>query len=163
MSGGATDFRTSQGSRAPVRPWRGIAVAIGTFLALGTVTAIWPNPAFVRMTPTQGFEPWLLTLQAVLVGAYVAIRRPRCPLRGAGLGSLLGFLGIACPTCNKVLLLVFGADLLLAHFEPYRLHLALVGIVVTAAAVAWEWRQRGRAASCPAGTAGSGPRDGIRA
>ena len=120
-----------------------------TFLLLGTVTAVWPNPVFVRMTPTQGFEVWLLAIQAVLVGAYVAFRRPRCPARGAGVGSVLGFLGIACPTCNKILLLTFGADLLLAYLEPYRLHLATAGAVVTAAAVMWEWTQRRRLVACP--------------
>jgi hypothetical protein len=140
-------------NHAPVRPWHGVAAAIGTFLILGTVTAVWPNPVFVRMTPTQGFEVWLLAIQAVLVGVYTAIRRPRCPVRGAGLGSLLGFLGIACPTCNKILLLAFGSDLLLAYFEPYRLHLAVVGAVVTTVAVGWEWKQRKHAVLCPAGTA----------
>ncbi len=144
---------TPLGGLTPVRPWHGIAAAVGTFLVLGTVTAVWPNPVFVRMTPTQGFEVWLLAIQAVLVGVYVAIRRPRCPVRGAGLGSLLGFLGIACPTCNKILLLAFGADLLLTYFEPYRLPLAAVGAAVTAVAVAWEWRQRKHAVFCPIGTA----------
>ncbi|KAA0679522.1 hypothetical protein [Roseomonas genomospecies 6] len=134
--------------RPPLRALRGAAAAAATFLVLGTVTAVWPNPVFIRMTPTQGFEIWLLAVQAVLVGVYVAIRRPMCSPRGAGLGSVLWFLGIACPTCNKLLLLVFGADLLLAHFEPYRLHLAVVGAAVTAAAVAWEWRQRRHAVVC---------------
>lgn len=134
----------------PPRPGLGIAVAAGVFLLLGTVTAVWPNPVFLRTTPTQGFEIWLLAVQALLLGVYAAIRRPRCPVRGAGLGGLLGFLGIACPTCNKILLFAFGADLLLAHLEPYRLHLAATGAAVTLAAVAWEWRLRGRGqAACP--------------
>ncbi|WP_162937655.1 hypothetical protein [Indioceanicola profundi] len=133
----------------PFRPWWGLGAAAATFLLLGTVTAIWPNPVFARMTPTQGFEVWLLAIQAVLVGVYVAIRRPRCSVRGAGIGSALGFLGVACPTCNKILLLTFGADFLLAYFEPYRLHLAMVGAAVTAVAVVWEWRQRFRVAVCP--------------
>nr|WP_295828641.1 hypothetical protein [uncultured Azospirillum sp.] len=127
---------------------------------LGTVTAVWPNPVFARMTPTQSFEVWLLGIQAVLVGAYIAIRRPRCPVRGAGFGSLLGFLGIACPTCNKILLFAFGSDLLLTYFEPYRLPLAAVGAAVTAVAVSWEWRQRTRTATCPVGS-GFGQPDGI--
>lgn len=151
---------TPLGGLAPVRPWHGMAAAVGTFLVLGTVTAVWPNPVFVRMTPTQGFEIWLLAIQSVLVGVYVAIRRPRCPVRGAGLGSLLGFLGIACPTCNKILLLAFGSDLLLTYFEPYRLPLAAIGAAVTAVAVAWEWRQRTRIATCPVGS-GFGQPDGI--
>ena len=136
---------------APPRVLRGVTGAVLTFLALGTVTAVWPNPVFIRMTPTQGFEVWLLAIQAVLVGGYVAIRRPMCSLRGAGLGSVVAFLRIACPTCNKLLLLVFGADLLLAYFEPYRLHLAMVGAAVTGAAVAWEWRERRQAVVCPVG------------
>ena len=35
---------------------RGILFAIGSFLVLGTVAALWPNPFFMRMTPTSGFE-----------------------------------------------------------------------------------------------------------
>ncbi len=132
----------------PFRPWRGVAAAAALFVALGAVTAVLPNPLFARMTPTQGFEVWLLALQAVLVGTYVAIRRPRCSARTAGFGGVLGFLGIACPTCNKILLIAFGSDLLLVYFEPYRLHLALVGAVVTAAAVWWEWQRRNDVSAC---------------
>lgn len=134
----------------PIRSLRGAMAAVMTFLLLGTVTAVWPNPMFVRMMPTQGFEVWLLAMQAMLVGTYVAIRRPRCSFRGAGVGSVLGFMGIACPTCNKILLLTFGADLLLVYLEPYRLHLATAGAVITAAAVTWEWAPRRRVITCPA-------------
>lgn len=117
------------------------AWALGSFLLIGTVTALWPNPVFVRMTPVQGFEPLLLALQSLLIGAYVVVRRPRCSVRKAGFGSLVAFLGIACPTCNKLLLIVFGADLLLAYYEPARLYIALAGVSATAAAVAWELRK----------------------
>lgn len=150
MSSGAMDLSAHELRLVHVRPWRGIMVALGSLVILGTVTAVWPNPVFVRMTPVQGFEPWLLGLQAALLGLYAAIRRPRCSLRGAGLGSVLGFLGIACPTCNKVLLLIFGADLLLVYFEPYRLHLAVLGAAMIAALVGWEWVQQRRIAPCPA-------------
>ncbi|WP_431854306.1 hypothetical protein [Azospirillum sp.] len=146
---------------AAPRVLKGAAAATATFLMLGTVTAVWPNPVFARMTPTQGFEIWLLAVQAVLVGIYVAIRRPMCSARSAGLGSVVWFLGIACPTCNKLLLLVFGAELLLTHLEPYRLHLAVAGAAVTAVAVAWEWRQRRLPVVCPVHMPGQGLRERI--
>lgn len=119
---------------------KAVAWALGSFLLIGTVTALWPNPVFARMTPVQGFEPFLLGVQSLLIGVYVAVRRPSCSVRKAGFGSLVAFLGIACPTCNKVLLLVFGADLLVTYFEPARLYITLAGILVTAGATAWEVR-----------------------
>lgn len=119
---------------------RGVAAAILSFAAIGTVTALWPNPLFARMTPAQGFEIWMLVAQSVLIGLYVGVRRPRCSLRKAGVGSVVAFLGIACPTCNKILLLVFGANLLLEHFEPMRLYIAAAGVVLTALALGAEYR-----------------------
>lgn len=120
----------------------GLAVAFGSFAALGTVTALWPNPLFVRMTPAGGWEIGLLALLSLLLGFYVTIRRKACGTRTAGSGGILGFLGIACPVCNKVLLLLFGAEALLAYFEPVRLYVALAGTVLVAAAVLRELRRR---------------------
>lgn len=126
-----------------VRLLKGAAAALGAFALVGTLTALWPNPLFARSLPVQGFEVALLALQALLIGVYVAVRRPHCPVRKAGVGSVLAFLGIACPTCNQLLLLVFGADLLVAYFEPARLYLALAGVLVTAVAVWAELRYAG--------------------
>lgn len=120
------------------------AAALATFLAVGTLTALWPNPLFGRSAPAQGFEIAALAVQSSLIGLYVLVRRPRCSAKPVGAGALLGFFGVACPTCNKVLILLFSTEALLAHVEPYRLHAAVAGALVTAAAVAWEWRQ-GRA------------------
>lgn len=117
---------------------RGATTALISFAAIGTITALWPNPFFARMTPAQGFETWLLLAQSLLLGAYVAVRRPRCAMRNAGIGSLVAFLGIACPTCNKLLLLVFGANVLLERFEPLRIYVAAAGVALTAAALVAE-------------------------
>ncbi len=97
---------------------KGLAAALGSFVALGTVAALWDNPLFVRMTPAGDLEIVLLGLLSVLLGLYVAIRRPFCSAKTAGAGGVLGFIGVACPVCNKVLLLLFGGDLLLTYFEP---------------------------------------------
>ncbi len=117
----------------------GLAIALGSFVALGTVAALWENPLFVRMTPAGDVEVVLLGLLSVLLGTYVAIRRPFCSAKTAGVGGVLGFIGVACPVCNKVLLLLFGGDLLLIYFEPVRVYVAAVGVLVVAAAVAREW------------------------
>lgn len=126
-----------------LRQWgKGVAVALLAFGGLGTVSALWDNPLFMRMTPVGVSEIVLLGTLSVLLGLYVAIRRPACADKAAGAGGVLGFLGIACPVCNKILLLLFGGELLLAYFEPVRLYVAAAGIAIVAVAVILE-RRRG--------------------
>lgn len=121
---------------------KGVLTAIISFLLLGTVSALWENPLFIRMTPAGDFEIFVLFAMSVLLGAYVAIRRPFCSIKMAGGGGVLGFIGIACPVCNKILLLLFGGELLLTYFEPVRIYVAVAGTLVVAAALWREWRQR---------------------
>ena len=115
--------------------FRGAAAAAAMFVALGTVAALWSNPLFMRMTPTSGFEVALLLLQSLLAGVYVGLPQSTCGIRTAGAGAIVGFLGIACPVCNKVLVLLIGSTLLLEYFEPVRLYVALAGAALLAAAV----------------------------
>lgn len=114
---------------------RGIAAAAAMFVVLGTVAALWTNPLFMRMTPTGGFELALLLLQSVLAGVYLGQPQNPCGKRTAGAGAIIGFLGIACPVCNKLLVLAVGSVLLLEYFEPVRLYVALAGAALLAAAV----------------------------
>jgi hypothetical protein len=107
-----------------------VGFAIVGFALVGTVTALWPNPWFVRMTPAAGFEMALLAAQCLLGGLYLGVRAPACGLASAGSGGVLGVLGVACPICNKILLAVFGSGLLLTYFEPVRLYVGLLGAVV---------------------------------
>ena len=117
----------------------GAATVLGSFVALGTVAALWENPVFIRMTPVGGFEIAALAALSLLLGVYVAIRRPFCSATAAGTGGVLGFIGIACPVCNKILLLLFGGDLLLTYFGPVRIYVAAAGVLIAAVAVAREW------------------------
>ena len=121
---------------------KGALVALLSFLLLGTVSALWENPLFIRMTPAGDFEIAILLVMSCLLGVYVAIRRPFCSMKAAGSGGVLGFIGIACPVCNKVLLLLFGGELLMTYFEPVRIYVAVAGTLVVAAALWWEWRQK---------------------
>ena len=118
-----------------------ILLAAGSFIVLGTVAALWENPLFVRMTPAGGFEVGLLAALSVLLGVYVVVKRPPCSVKTAGAGTVLGFLGIACPVCNQILLLIFGGELLLTYFEPLRIYVAAAGVVIMGLAVLYEWRE----------------------
>ena len=113
----------------------GVAVALAMFAGLGTVAALWDNPFFMRMTPTGGFEIALLLLLSALSGIYVGLPQTACASRTAGTGGVIGFLGIACPVCNKVLMLLFGGSLLMEYYEPVRIYLALGGVVLMAVAI----------------------------
>ncbi len=117
---------------------KGVIVSAGTFGVLGTVSAIWENPVFIRMTPAGNAEIWVLLVLSALIGVFIAIRRPGCFGKTAGAGGVLGFLGIACPVCNKILLLVFGGDLLLTYFEPIRIYVAVLGVGLAGWAVFLE-------------------------
>jgi hypothetical protein len=129
-------------SNPSLRPWlKGTAVALLAFLGLGTVSALWNNPFFMRMTPVGGWEIGLLGALSALFGLYVAVRRRACADREAGAGGVLGFIGIACPVCNKILLLLFGGELLLTYFEPVRIYVAAAGTAILAVAVVLEWRR----------------------
>jgi len=110
-------------------------IGVVVYGVFGTVAALWNNTLFIRMTPTSGFETGLLAVQSALLGLYVGVRRSSCALPTAGLGGTLGFLGAACPICNKLLMLVFGSQLLLTYFEPVRLYVGLAGILLTGLAV----------------------------
>lgn len=122
------------------RVLRGTVVGLALFGLLGTVTAVWANPIFVRMTPVGPWEFGATVLTAVLSGLTAALWVPSCRLRSTGTGGIASFLGIACPTCNKVLMLIFGGPALLAWFDPIRPWLAAVGAVVMAVAAANTWR-----------------------
>jgi hypothetical protein len=116
----------------PKRIAAGIAVAVAGFALLGTVAALWDNPVFVRMTPAGGWEIAMLAAMSLVAGVYVAIRRPFCSVKGASAGGILAFLGVACPVCNKILLLIFGGELLMAYFEPVRIYVAAAGALLIA-------------------------------
>lgn len=100
--------------------------------------ALWENPLFVRMTPTSGFEVALLAIQSVALGLYLGTRRPSCAAGTASVGGVLGFLGIACPVCNKILVMIFGSGLLLTYFEPIRIYVALAGALLMSLALWWR-------------------------
>lgn len=120
----------------------GLTAAVLSFAGLGTVAALWKNPFFIRMTHAGDWEISLLAVLSILIGIYVAIRSPVCATKSASAGGIIGFVGIACPVCNKILLMLFGGELLMTYYEPVRLYVALLGVVVTGGAIWWTLRQK---------------------
>ena len=120
---------------------KAIIVAIGTFLALGTAAALWLNPFFIRMTPTSGFEILLLMVQSLIIGVFFGVRRSHCAAGRATAGTVLSFVGVACPICNKVLVFAFGTGLLLSYFEPVRLYVGLAGVILSFLALLQRFSQ----------------------
>ncbi len=115
-----------------------LVIAAAIFAVVGTVTALWDNPLFIRMVPSGPFEIGLLSAQSLLAGLYLGTRAPSCAAKMAGTGSVFAFLGVACPICNKALMLIFGAGLLLAYLEPVRLYLGALGLALIGYAT---WRK----------------------
>jgi hypothetical protein len=93
------------------------------------------------MTPAGVWEIGLSPLCRCCSALYLVIRRRACSNRTAGAAGLLGFLGIACPVCHKILLLLLGSDLLLTYFESVRVYVAGAGVAVMSAAVLLECRR----------------------
>lgn len=125
------------------RLFHGTLAGLAVFVALGTVAAVWINPLFVRMTPVGPWELGATTLTAILAGVTVGLWVPQCRLRTSGAGGVASFLGIACPTCNKFLMLIFGGPTLMAWFDPVRPWLAVAGVTIMSfAAMRALWAYR---------------------
>jgi len=107
-----------------------LIIATIVFVMMGTLTALWNNPYFIRMTPVTGWDYVILSLESMLIGLFIGIRRPRCATKKAGIGGVFGFLGFGCSICNKLLLLLFGSSFLLTYFEPIRYYVGAIGILI---------------------------------
>ncbi len=115
---------------------RGKAVlyALGLFLLFGIPTALLSNPIipYLRMIPATWLDYVFLFTTSVLAAVYLVLPENKsCPSgKGAAGGGLLGYLAFACPTCNHLLLLVFGYAFLYDVLNPIRPLLGLLSIIV---------------------------------
>jgi hypothetical protein len=136
-----------------VRGWLAAFLAgIGTLLAFGTVSAIFANPYFTRMTPVraQDFPIWVTAgvLVGLIAGTF-AIRSVRGHTGKVLASGLFADLAVGCPVCNKVVVLLIGTSGALTFFEPLQLWIGLAsrGLLL------WTLLLRPRALSvpCPVG------------
>src|SRR3989344_6857927 len=109
----------------------GLGAGLLFFFISGIVTSLLPNPLFTRMTPISTLDYIFLVSSSILLGTYVSIHHykkntiKKCDTvaTAGGIGSFLAF---ACPVCNKLLVLIFGATALMTYFEPYKPVLGIV-------------------------------------
>jgi hypothetical protein len=140
-----------------VRRWVvAAAVAAGTYFFFGLSTAVLANPVFGRSVPPTTWAPNVLIATAILSGlltaTYVRNDGP-APIRLGAIGiaaepaagsrtartgaagSLLAYLAIGCPVCNKLALLLLGTTGALNLYAPIQPYLGAIGIVLLALAL----------------------------
>ncbi len=87
------------------------------------------------MTPVYWFDYIFLVIDSVLIGLYYAATysgssRQVCDLEKKSItAQILSFLGIACPTCIKFLVFIFGSIFLLRFLEPIRPYISLAAFL----------------------------------
>ena len=119
-----------------------LIIASAAFLLLGTITALWNNSFFIRMTEVNGWDYIILSFESLLIGLFFGIRAPHCATKKAGIGGVLGFVGFGCSVCNKILLLLFGSSFLLSYFEPVRHYAGALGLLLFSYAIIQRWLLR---------------------
>ena len=119
-----------------------LIIASAAFLLLGTITALWNNSFFIRMTEVNGWDYIILSFESLLIGLFFGIRAPHCATKKAGIGGVLGFFGFSCSVCNKILLLLFESSLLLSYFEPARHYAGALGLLLFSYALIQRWLLR---------------------
>ena len=107
-----------------------LTIASFTFLLMGTITALWSNPYFIRMTEENVWDYLIFSVEALLIGLFFGIRAPRCATKKDGIGRFLGFFGFGCSACNKFILLLFSSTFILTYFEQVRHYVDVLGILL---------------------------------
>ena len=140
-----------------------LVAAVLVTLAVGIPSDVIPNPVFGRPVDVTWWSYPVLVVTAVLGGLLAAtyVGVPAAvgaaavdpayddeldrPGKVGGLGGLLSFFAIGCPTCNKLVVIAVGSTGALDWFAPTQPILAIASIVL----LAWALRARLRnSASC---------------
>lgn len=126
-----------------------LVAAVLTFLVIGLPTDIVANPVFGREVPVRPWEPVVLVLTSILTGLWFGLQRARSETRADEDSSVptlgaagLALFAVACPVCNKVVLLALGTSGALGIWQPLQPWLAGVSLVALVGSVAYAARRR---------------------
>lgn len=123
-------------------------------LAVGLPTDVIPNPVFGRPVDVTWWSYPILIVTAVLAGllvaTYVRADGPEpyaedqldTPGKAGGVGGLLSFFAVGCPTCNKLAVVALGSTGALDWFAPAQPVLAVLSVIL----LGWALRARLRSA-----------------
>jgi hypothetical protein len=131
--------------------------ALVTALLVGLPTDVIPNPVFGRPVAVTWWSYPVLLATSVLGGLLIAtyVRDPDDvtaadvalveveeeldrPGTTGGIGGLLSFFAVGCPTCNKLVVVALGTSGALDWFAPAQPVLAVASLVL----LAWALRAR---------------------
>ncbi|MFD5867918.1 hypothetical protein ACFWGD_04775 [Corynebacterium sp. NPDC060344] len=125
-----------------VRVLAALGAALATFLIIGLPTDIVPNPIFGRDVPVRPWELPVLVTTSVLTGLYFGLQRPGSEKSAPAIGGAgLAMFAVACPVCNKIVLLALGTSGALGFWQPLQPFLAAISLAALLAAVIWAWRR----------------------
>ena len=111
-------------------------------LALAIPADLVDTPFFSRMTSATWIDYSLWIAIATLGGLVMGARRlpgaSACDVGKPAIGGEgLGFLAVACPVCNKLIVMSIGTSGALSYFAPIQPLLGLAGLIV----LAWVLRR----------------------
>lgn len=138
------------------------ATALVALVALGLLSGIIPNPLVVRTLPTRPADVAVWLASAPLIGLTVATYVVRPPHEGhpdggrlrLGIGGAGVYFAIACPVCNKLILLALGLSGALNVFAPIQPLIGIASLMLLAATLAYRLRQIARGCTrCATGSA----------
>ena len=124
--------------RSRVALLQGALAAVGFVVLTGVVTGLLPTPLFERMVPKTALDYTFLAVTAVLVGAYVTQRsmQPDCDGDACAYGGAAGgFLAVACPHCNAILVALFSSSWLATYVDPVRPLFGLLAVGLLAGVI----------------------------
>jgi hypothetical protein len=133
------------------RFWRlSAALSLGAALLLGLPTRLIPNGIWTRTVPTQPFDYVIWILSFLLIGPLAAMMwlypLPKVVTPTSGgrvrvvMGSLLSYLSVGCPVCNKVVVFLFGLGGAMTFFNPLRPWLGLASVLILGVTVYYRVR-----------------------
>lgn len=122
----------------------GAAAALATALFIGLPSCIIPNPIFGREVPVRAWEYPVFFATVALTFAWFAVQAPRRVAddrRLAG-GLVMALFAVACPVCNKIVLLLLGASGAMGIWAPLQPWIAAMSLIALALALWLRVRNR---------------------